>query len=286
MNDIIISADSTCDLGDELKERYRVRFYPYHIEYRGKSYLDSVDIVPEDLYEGFFEDGSLPKTSAVNVQEYVDYFRSLTAGGAEVIHLNLGGALSSSHEHACLAAREVPGVHVIDSCNLSTGMGQLAIRAARMIEAGGTASEVVAAVEAMRGRVHASFVLDTLEFMAAGGRCPQVLSHVGKALHLRPEIVVDNADGSMHVGRLHHGSMRKALKEYVRNLVTRNEGILTDDIFVTHSGAIDPKLVDGVIAELREQLPGIERIHVTQASCTISAHCGPGTLGVLFVTGE
>ncbi|MBQ9953974.1 MAG: DegV family protein [Eggerthellaceae bacterium] len=284
MGKIILSADSTCDLGDELKAQCRVHYYPYHIEFRGHSYLDNVDITPEVLYAGYYEDGSLPKTSAINVQEYVDYFRSLLEEGDEVIHLNLGGALSSSYDHACLAAREVPGVHVVDSCNLSTGTGQLVIRAARMIEEGMEATDIVAALEALKPRVHASFVLDALEFMAAGGRCPQILSHVGKTLHLRPEIVVDNADGSMHVGRLHHGSMHKALKEYVRDQVKKNPGILTDDVFVTHSGAIAPELIDEVCDNVRELLPDVERIHVTQASCTISCHCGPGTIGILFVT--
>jgi len=286
VNKIILSADSTCDLGEELKEACKVSYYPFHIEYRGASYLDSVDITPEELYEGFYADGSLPKTAAVNVIEYLEYFRSLTADGSEVIHFNLGSALSSSYDHACLAAAEVPGVYVLDSCNLSTGTGQLVMRAARMIEQGLGAPEIVEAVEAMRARVRASFVLDTLEFMAAGGRCPQLLSHVGGALHLRPEIIVDNSDGSMHVGRLHHGSMRKVLKEYVRSLVRHNPDILTDDVFVTHSGAIDQALIELVTTELRECLPDLERIHVTRASCTISSHCGPGCLGVLFVTGE
>lgn len=284
MENVIISADSTCDLGEELKGRYRVHYQPYHIEYRDEDYLDGVDIVPEDLYEGYYEDGSLPKTAAVNVQEYVDYFKSLTEGGAQVIHFNLGSALSSSHEHACLAACEVPGVFVLDSCNLSTGTGQLVIRAARMLEAGASAEETFEAVKAMRSRVHTSFVLDTLEFMAAGGRCPQVVSQVGEVLKLRPEIVVDNADGSMHVGRLHHGSMRKVVKEYIRNQLKHHEGVLLDDVFITHSGATAPELIETAAVELREQLPGLERIHVTRASCTISSHCGPGCLGIIFVT--
>lgn len=284
MENVIISADSTCDLSEELKARYKVRYQPYHIEYRNRDYLDGVDIVSEDLYEGYYADGSLPKTAAVNVREYVDYFKSLTKDGAQVIHFNLGSALSSSHEHACLAACEVPGVFVVDSCNLSTGTGQLVIRAARLLEGGASAEDTFGVIKAMRSRVHTSFVLDTLEFMAAGGRCPQIVSQVGEALRLRPEIVVDNADGSMRVGRLHHGSMRKAVKEYIHNQLKHHEGVLLDDVFVTHSGATDPELVDTAIAELREQLPGLECIHVTRASCTISSHCGPGCLGIIFVT--
>lgn len=284
MGNVIISADSTCDIGDELKERYGIRFFPYHILFRGRDYLDNVDITTSELYAGYYEDGSLPATSAINVQEYVDYFAPLVADGSEVVHLNLGAALSSSHEHALAAAEEVGNVHVVDSCSLSTGTGQLVIRAARMAESGMAAADIAREVEAMRPRTHASFVLDTLDFMAAGGRCPQVLAHVGKALKLKVEIAVDNRDGSMRVAGVHRGSLRKSMREYVETQVKRNPGIIRDDVFITHSGDIDPRIVDSVREQLHELLPGLERIHVTRASCTIASHCGPGTLGILFVT--
>lgn len=284
MGKIVISADSTCDIGPELSERYHVSFFPYHIIFRGNEYLDNVDITTDQIYAGYREDGSLPATSAINVSEYLDYFRSLREEADEVVHLNLGHALSSSHEHALAAAEQLEGIHVIDSCNLSTGTGQLVIRAARLADEGLPASEIVQRIEAMRGRTHASFVLDTLEFMAAGGRCPQVLSHVGKALKLRVEIAVDNADGSMRVTGLRRGSMKKALREYVESQIRKHPDIICDDVFVTHSGEIDQKLIDGVCDQLRKLLPDLERVHVTRASCTISSHCGPGCLGVLFVT--
>lgn len=284
MSKILLSADSTCDIGEELQQQYQVRFYPYHIEYRDASYLDNVDIHPEDLYRGFYEDGSLPKTSAVNVAEFQEYFKALLSEADEVIHFNLGGALSSSYEHAVLAAQELPGVHVIDSCNLSSGMGQLVIRAGRMLEQGMGADEVVAAVERLKPHVQASFVLETLDFIAAGGRCPQVLSHMSDALHLKLEIAVDNTDGSMHVSRMHHGSARKTLREYVRKQIKRHPNIMEDDVFITHSGGIDEESIDLVRAELLELLPDLERVHVTKASCTISSHCGPGTVGILFLT--
>lgn len=284
MGKVIISADSTCDIGDELKERYGIHFFPYHILFRGNEYLDNVDITTSEIYAGFYEDGSLPSTSAINVHEYADYFKELAAGGNEVIHLNLGSALSSSHEHALAAAEQVPGVYVVDSCNLSTGTGQLVIRAARMAEAGSSAADIVREIESLRPRTHASFVLDTLEFMAAGGRCPQVLAHVGKLLKIKIEIAVDNADGSMKVAGVHRGSLRKAIREYVASQVKKNPDIICDDVFITHSGDIDMAIVESVKEQLRKLLPELERIHITRASCTISSHCGPGTLGVLFVT--
>ena len=284
MGKIVISADSTCDIGPELSERYDIRFFPYHIIFRDREYLDNVDITTEQIYEGFREDGSLPATSAINVGEYLDFFKDLLKDADEIIHLNLSRVLSSSHEHALAAAEQLCGVHVIDSRNLSTGTGQLVIRAARMAEQGMAADDIVREIKNMRSRTHASFVLDTLEFMAAGGRCPQVLSHVGKALKLRVEILVDNADGSMRIAHLHRGSMKKVLREYVKAQIKEHPGILTDDVFVTHSGHVEEAIIQGVVEQLKELLPQLERIHITRASCTISSHCGPGCLGVLFVT--
>lgn len=282
---IVLCADSTCDLGDELKNRYNVHYYPFHVIYRGREYQDNVTIFPEDLYKGYYEDGSLPSTSAINVQEYLDFFSPFVEAGDQVIHLNLGSALSSAHSNAVLAAEQLDGVFVIDSGNLSTGISLQIIRAAKLIEQGWAAEDIVAEIKAMRPRVHSSFVLETLDFMAAGGRCPSVLAHVGKALKIRPEIVVDNRDASMSMGKIYRGKSKKVLVKYVDDTLSRYFNVQLDDIFITHSG-IEQECIDVVAEELLAKLPGLDaaNIHVTQASCTISCHCGPGTLGILFTT--
>lgn len=282
MAKIILSADSTCDLSEELKTRYDVQYYPFHIIYRGCDYQDNVDIKAEEIYDGYYEDGSLPGTAAINVQEYIEYFKPFVDAGYEVIHFNLGGALSSSHEHAVAAARELGHVHPIDSRNLSTGIGQLVIRCGRLIEQGLSAEEIVAQVEELRGHVHASFILDTLDFLAAGGRCPQLLAYVGKMIKFKPEILVDNSDGSMGMGKIYRGKLQRVLPRYVEDTVARYADIVCDDLFITHSG-IAPELID-IVRDKVEELLDVECIHVTKASCTISAHCGPNTLGILFVT--
>lgn len=279
---IILSADSTCDLSSELKQRYKVHYYPYHIIYRGESYQDNVDITPEVLYAGYYEDKSLPQTAAINVGEYLEYFKTFTDQGFEVIHLNLGSALSSAYDNACKAADQLPGVYPIDSHNLSTGTGQLVIRAGRMIEQGLPTVEIVQAIKDMRPRVHTSFVLDTLDFMAAGGRCPQILASVGKMVSFKPEILVNNSDGSMGIGKLYRGKLKRVLPKYVEDTLAKYSDILCDDLFITHSG-IDEELIELVRETVLEHLP-IENIHTTRASCTISSHCGPNCLGILFVT--
>ena len=151
-----------------------------------------------------------------------------------------------------------------------------------MIEQGMDAESIVAELERLRGCVHSSFVIETLDFLAAGGRCPQLLAHVGKMISFKPEIIVDNNDGSMRMGKLYRGKLQKVLPRYVSDTLSRYADIICDDLFITHSG-IASDLVDIVHDAVLSMLP-VKNVHVTQASCTISAHCGPNTLGVLFVT--
>lgn len=282
MNGIVLSADSICDLGQEMKERYHVEYFPYHIIFRGVDYLDNVTITSDRIFEGYWEDRSLPTTAAINVGGYTEYFKSFVDQGKEVIHFTLGGALSSAYENAVKAAEDMPGVHIIDSWNLSSGVGQLVIRAGRLIEEGIHAEEIVERISGLRQKVHSSFIIDTLDFMAAGGRCPQVLAHVGKIIKMKPEILVDNSDGSMKMGKVYRGKLENVLMRYVEETLVRYEDIVPDDVFITHAG------VDQTVAErVREKVLSIvpfERAHITDASCTISSHCGPGTLGILFVT--
>ena len=282
MHKILLSADSTCDLSAELKERYNVHYYPFHIIYRDVDYQDNVDIHPGDIFAGYYEDKSLPKTAASSPAEFIEYFKPFVDEGYEVIHISLGSALSLSHDNACAAARELDHVYVVDSQNLSTGSGQLVIRAGRMIEEGVSAPEIVERLEKLRDCVHASFVLDTMDFLAAGGRCPALLAYAGSILKLKPSILVDNKDGSMGVGKIYRGKLERAVVSYVKDTLAKYDDIICDDVFITYSD-IDQEIADAAEAAVREVLD-VERIHQTQASCTISSHCGPGTLGVLFVT--
>ena len=280
---IVLSADSTCDLNEELKARYDVHYTPLHIILRGEDYLDNVTITNTDIYNAYWEDGSLPQTAARGPADYLEHFKAFTDEGAQVVHLSLGSGLSASYESACLAAKELPGVYVIDSGNLSSGIGQLVIRAGRMIEEGLPVEEIVAALEEFRGHVHSSFLLDTLDFMAAGGRCPTVVAYVGRLLQFRPEIVVNNADGTMKVGKIYRGTMEKALPKYVQDKLTKyGDDILADDIFITSPEAI-PEL-RAIAEESITATHPFERMHNTIACCTIGSHCGPRTIGVLFCT--
>lgn len=280
---IILSADSTCDLGDTLKERYHVHFFPFHILLGENSYIDGKDICPEDLYKAWREKHQLPKTSAITMMEYEEYFRPWVEQGYDVIHVNLGSAISSAHQNCVAAATRLGHVYPVDSCSLSTGTGLLVIHAAEMIEAGVEAPAIQKELQKLSQKVSASFVLDTLEFMRAGGRCSAVAAFGANLLHLKPSILVQNAkNGAMCVGKKYRGSMEKVLEEYVCYELEGREDLVLDRVFITHSGCPDAhiQLVKRLVAKLQP----FKEIFVTQASCTISCHCGPGTLGVLFVT--
>lgn len=279
---IILSADSTCDLDEEIKKRYHVNYFPLHINLNGEDYLDNITITPEQVYQEYYDHKVLPKTSAVNVEEYMEHFRPWVEQGYEVIHVNLGHALSSSYQNCCLAAQELGHVHVIDSCNLSTGTGLTVVAAGKMIEEGLDAETIAEKLRGGTSRRHASFILDTLTFLSAGGRCSSVTAFGANMLKLKPCIQVDNRDGSMAVGKKYRGSLDKVLVKYVKDELARYSDINTDLLFITHSG-IPQDYIDLVKKTVEDTIP-FKEIHITKASCTISCHCGPNTLGILFET--
>lgn len=281
MGKVIISADSTCDLSPDQLNEHEVETYPFHIEFRGKDYLDNIDITPQVLFEGYYEDKSLPKTGASTKDQYKMYFEKLTENGDEVVHFDLGSALSAAYENANMAAEEVDGVYVIDGKSLSSGVGLQVLAACRMRDEGKSAEEIAEAAKDLHDRSHASFVLDTMEFLAAGGRCPSIVANVGKMLNIRPEILVDNQSGAMNVGKLYRGKQKRVLEKYVADTLAKYPDIIKDEIFITHSG-VDSEIVEDLRSILKDE--GFNDIYETVASCTISSHCGPGTLGILFMT--
>lgn len=284
MSKILLSADSTCDLGNRLKEKYQVHYYPFHIILDGRDYQDNVDISPQEIFQAYYDRRILPRTAAINVQEYLDYFGPFVEQGYEVIHLNLGSALSSAYQNCLLAAKELPGVYPVDSCNLSTGIGHLVLDAAAWIRQGLEAAEIARRLEARKRLVHSSFILDTLKFLSAGGRCSSITALGANLLNIKPCIQVDNTSGAMHVGRKYRGTLDKVLPRYVKDTLRSAGKLNTKRLFITHSG-IDNFYV-GLVKETVKQEADFENIYITQASYTISCHCGPNTLGILFESKE
>lgn len=278
MPTIKITCDSTCDLSPELCERYHISVIPMRVALGERSCRDGVDVKPEELFAYVGETGKLPTTSAISVGEYEDFFRPFTDEGYEVVHISLSSELSSSHQNACIAAGELGNVFVVDSRSLSTGSGHLVILSAELASAGYDGAYIAKALDEMKGNLDVSFVLQTLDYLHKGGRCSGIARFGANMLKLRPEIVMNN--GTLHVGKMYRGSMEKTILDYVRGRLDNENAVNYDRIFVTHSG-VPREIVDKVIALVKELRP-FEEVIETVAGSTISCHCGPNCLGVLF----
>ena len=283
-NKVMITADRTCDLNKPLLDEYNVHDIPLHIVIGGKSYEDWENITPEQLYDIYYKTKELPKTTALSVGEYEDIFRKYTDDGYDIVHLSLGSSLSATHRSAVLASESFPGkVFVVDTQSLSTGSGLLVIKACELRNKGLSAKDIYDAVLEMVPKTHASFVLERLNFMAAGGRCSTVAMIGANLLKLRPEIEVNNQDGgSMDVGKKYRGKYDVCLIDYMEDVIAKYKDIDTDRVFITHAGADDDYVQK--VKEALEKKNIFKKIHITRASCVISSHCGPNTLGVLFMT--
>lgn len=277
-----IISDSTCDLSQELVEKYDIDILPLHILLGDAEYRDGKNISPDSIFAWADANRATPKTSAPSLEDAVTLLQPYVAVGREVICFSISGSMSTSGNVMRLAAEELDAsslVTVIDSKNLSTGIGLLVVEAAIMAEQGHSAAEITAAIQEIIPKVRASFVVDTLVYLWRGGRCNAVAALAGSALKLHPKIVVEN--GAMHATKKYRGKINAAIMSYVKDLESDLKAARTDRVFITHSGC-SREVVEEVRAYL-ESLHIFREIHETRAGGVISSHCGPGTLGVLFI---
>ena len=276
-----IISDSTCDLSPELIARYDIDIIPLHIILGEDDYLDG-RISPEDIYRWSDENNMSPKTAAVSMEDALAAFKPYK--GQEVIVFTISSSMSSTYNVLRMAAEQTDAerIHVIDSKNLSTGVGLQVIAAAEMAQQGLSAAEIVEKIKAGRDAVRASFVVDTLTYLHRGGRCSSVAALMGGALRLHPRIGV--AEGKMSAGKKFRGRIDRVIRDYVADMQDELLAAKPEHVFITHSGCDED-----TIAAVYGMLDGLHlfrEIHVTRAGGVISSHCGPGTLGVLFIAGE
>ncbi len=277
---IRILSDSTCDLSPELIERYHIQIIPLYVHLGDKEYRDGVDIQPEQLFAWSDEHGQTPKTAAPSVGDIETFLDPKSKD--EYIIFTISSSMSACYNNCRLAAEDLEmedRVHVIDSENLSTGIGLQVLYAAELVEKGKSAAEIVEAVEGIRGQVRASFVIDTLVYLHRGGRCSGLAAMLGSALNIHPRIAVK--DGAMHPEQKYRGKEAKFVMDYVNDMDFDIRTARSDRVFITHSHC-DP----AVVARVRRYLENthhFKEIHETYAGAVVSSHCGPGTLGVLFI---
>ena len=277
---VIITTDSVCDMPKELLERYQVRMIPLTISEGDHSYKDGVDFTPDDIYELYDSQHLLPKTSAISPQEFIDFFTPLTQDGSEVVHIDISSACSATYQNACMAASELDGVFPVDSLHLTLGQGLLVIEACRLRDAGYSAQEIVERLLIYREKIATSFVVDTLEFLWKGGRCSGLTAFGANLLQVRP--CLELREGEIKVARKYRGTMQKVYTQYIRDYLSR-ENIETRMGFLVHSGRISQETLDQLRQLILELVPFSE-VPIVRAGCTVTSHCGPGTIGVIFAS--
>lgn len=276
---VILTCDSTCDLSPELAERYNIKILPMTVLLGENSYLDGVEFSAEDIYRRYRADKTLPKTSAPGIQQLLDFFSAFVREGCEVVHLDISSELSSTFNNACIAAGELEGVYPVDSRMLSTGVGLLAIEGAECRDRGMSAAEIAEHLRGLTDKVDTSFVLDTLEFMWKGGRCSGVAALGANLLHLKPAL--EMRDGKLEVYKKYRGNIQTVYRRYLEERL-QGKDIRPEHIFVTDSGEIPDEVLQELMDMVRAAVPGAV-VHSTKAGCTVTSHCGPKTMGVLFL---
>ena len=278
MNIKIIS-DRTCDLSADLIKKNDIAIIPLTVIKNDEAFQDGITITPADIFAHVAAGGSLCSTSAVSVGEYIEYFEGYAKEYDGVIHINIGSGFSASYQNACLAAEDFDNVRVIDSQNLSTGQGLVVLKACELAKSATDLDELKAELDAFTAKIEASFVVDKLDYLVKGGRCSSAAALGANLLNLKPCIEVKN--GKMTVVKKYRGNFAKCLGNYVKDRLDGREDLDNGILFVTQTVVSDEAyatVMDGV-----KTYGNFDNIYETLAGCTVSCHCGPGTLGVLFV---
>lgn len=276
---IKILSDSTCDLPQEVLEKYNITMIPLSVIKDGVAYTDGVNITPADIFNHVANGGDLCSTAALNIGEYTEQFSKYENEYEGVIHINISAEFSSCYQNACLAAQEFENVRVIDSRNLSTGQGLVVLKACELAKECNDLDEIAEKLRAFTEKVEASFLLDRLEYMVKGGRCSAAAALGANLLNLKPCIEVKN--GKMAVVKKYRGNYAKCLANYVKDRLANREDVDKGTLFVTRTPVTDECL--NAVKEAVATYNDFETTYWNEAGCTVSCHCGPGTLGVLFV---
>ncbi len=276
-----ITCDSTCDLTDEILKKYDISVIPLYVSLGSDVYKDCVDVFPEDLFSYVDRTKELPATTAINVADFTELFKRFSSDHEAIIHFDIGSEFSSCYQNACIAAAEFDNVYVIDTKSLCDGHGILVLEAAMAAERGECAEDIVKLVRSKIDLVDASFVLDKLDYLAKGGRCSSVTALGANLLKLKP--CIELIDGKMEVGKKYRGSFDKAVLDYAKDRLADRDDLDLRHVFLAYTSRVPRKTIDSVHQAIEKYASFGEIIEVCVGS-TISCHCGPVTLAIMFLT--
>lgn len=274
---IVISAESTIDLPKELLDKYNINTTPFTINL-GDELIEDHFGVSKEIFEFVDKSKKLPKTSAVSPDQFKTHFENLKKDYDAIVHVSLSSLISSAYNNACMVAKEMENVYVVDSKSLSTGIALLAIKGKDLIDEGKDAKEIFETLQALTPKVEASFVLERLNYLYKGGRCSALALLGANILKIKPQIIL--SDGRMIVGKKYMGNMTKVVDKYIDDLLDSNPNPILEHVFITHSSPMPE--AEKILTEKLENR-GFKYIHNTLAGGTISSHCGPNCIGVLFL---
>lgn len=280
MNKVAIVTDSTCDLGNEIVSKYNIHVLPLYVNFEDRSYLDGVEITPPDLFKMVEKIGKLPKTSAATPADYHRLIKNLLDEGYDIVYCGIGANLSGSYQIVRLVIADFPEdrIHLVDSENLSTGIGIVLLKACQLRDQGLSAKEIAEEMRKMTPKVRCSFVVETLDYLHMGGRCSGTARLIGTMLGIRPLIQV--IDGKMEAKKI-VGPIKRGLEKMVNNYCKDfDAGIVDEDfLFLTYA---DDRNLEFVKSKIQPFL-NVKNFYNTNAGCVIASHCGPGTIGIIYM---
>lgn len=282
MKKIILSADSTCDLGEELIKKLNIDIIPLHITLGEKTYRDSIDIDRQFIFDYYDQNKVVPSTSAPNIGEYIEHFSKYDKDKYDIIHFSISSALSSSYQNSVLAKSDFNNVYCIDAKSISIGIAILIIKAHDLIKEGKSSAEIYDEIQKTIPKVNISFVVDSLLFLKEGGRVSALQAFGANLLNIRPAIkAFTETNGTLDILKKYRGSRLKVFEKYINDLFKNIDNIDNKYVFVAHSGLPNEEF-NFALSKIKEKMK-FENIFITQSGCTISSHCGKNTIGISFI---
>lgn len=280
MNPVRLISDSTCDLSKEQIAKHDIRIVPLFVRFGEESFLDGVDLTPEEMYRQVALRGVLPKTAAASPGMFFEVFEEAVREGCDVVYVGIGSKFSATFQSAVVAKDMVDAkrVHLVDSANLSSGSGLLLLKAAKLRAEGKSAQAIAEDIQALVPKVRTQFVISTMEYLHKGGRCSGMQALFGTLLKIKPIIKV--VDGAMAVGKKPRGPIQAAVDVLIEEAFEKLDDLDLETMMITHSMAHDTAVY--VRSRLETKIPS-SAIYETNAGCVISSHCGEGCIGILYL---
>ena len=276
-----ITADSTIDLSQPLLDKYDIKTIGLSINLGDEEFIDGENITTQEIFDYIKTKNALPKTGAVSVERYKEFFSKFSNDDTAIIHFTISSEMSSCYNFAVSASKDFKNVYVIDSRYLSTGIAQLAIFARNLANKDVPAKEIAEKVQEManNNKVQCSFILDNLKLLHKGGRCSAVQRFGANLLHIK--VCIGVHDGKMGVDRKYKGKFENAIFEYIEDCLKLYPNYDTHCCFVTYTTA-SGEVLDKINTYLKNNT-NFENIYLTTAGGTIASHCGEETIGILYL---